>query len=424
MNSSANRFSGQVKSRTTSNGNGDLRQPVEKVRSKARRLPSIDGMVRTARRELIACLRNAAILLPQQGVSIRYDTFTWRQIVDGNPLTDHKVLDLVQQLEEKTGMQWPKVYVRDAVEYLAELKKFSSLVEWLDGLPAWDQEPRMDGFFASAYQSDLTPNTLEFARILFLSAVARGYEPGCKADYVVMMIGAQGVNKSTGIEALCPMTSWFADGLGATIGSDRDAHGLQGKWLFEFAELAAIGRAKMEEVKSYITRKVDHYRPPYGHEYVDRPRQGIFVGTTNEDYPLHDVENRRFLPVRIKQPNLGWITANRDQIWAEAVFRYKAGEKWWTTDPELVNEAKKAQEEARLSDVFEEILEKHLQESRIDKITMIEAMKALSISVDRCGKSEQMRVAKALKKLGLEQKRDMEQRWYQRKVPKFGNAAF
>ncbi len=242
--------------------------------------------------------------------------------------------------------------------------------------------------------------------MFFLSAVARAYKPGCKVDTVPVLIGKQGVGKSRGIAALCPNPEWFTDDLGNDMFAGKAGEGLQGKWLIELAELARVNRSAIEVVKSFISRQVDRYRPPYGRISMDFPRTCTFVATTNEDAPLQDAENRRYLPVRVSgaDVNIAMIEGARDQLWAEAVHRYKQHEKWWITSSQLVEEAKAQVETARSSDAWEGILASQL--NGINRVTVPEAAGKLGITWDKLGKSEQIRIGNSLRKIGFERKRD------------------
>lgn len=239
--------------------------------------------------------------------------------------------------------------------------------------------------------------------MLFLSAVARAYQPGCQADVMVVLIGPQGLGKSMGIASLCPFPSWYADDLGADLFEGKAAEGLQGKWIFEFSEFARVNRATLDSVKSFVSRRVDHYRPPYGRIARDFPRQCVFVGTTNDPHPFRDIDNRRFMPIQCIKADRQWINANRNQLWAEALTRYEKNEPWHVVDATLLDECTKIQEQSRMSDAWESILEEKL-DGRY-QVTMQEAAEKLEVKIDRLDRATQTRIGLALATIGFSKKR-------------------
>ena len=102
--------------------------------------------------------------------------------------------------------------VHQPLAELARRNEYSSLTGWLDSLK-WDGTNRIDEFFRNAYgcssPKPISNYTKACAEVLFLSAVARAYQPGCQADVMVVLIGPQGIGKSTGIADLCPDRSWY-----------------------------------------------------------------------------------------------------------------------------------------------------------------------------------------------------------------------
>jgi predicted P-loop ATPase len=119
-----------------------------------------------------------------------------------------------------------------------------------------------------------------------------------------------------------------------------EAHGV---WIMELAELAGIRGAASEKVKSFLSRQSDHIRLPYGRRIEERKRAFVFCGSTNSDTPFTDeTGNRRYWPVKCGVIDIEKLKADRDQLWAEAVARYKKGEHWWP-DAEMEKLAEKEQ---------------------------------------------------------------------------------
>ena len=161
-----------------------------------------------------------------------------------------------------------------------------------------------------------------------VGAVARALKGGVKYDYMPILTGKQGIGKSTFLANLG--RDWFTDSL-TTFDSKTGAELIQGKWIAEVGELAALKKHEIEVVKQFITRTSDRYRAAYGRRAEDRKRRCVFFGTSNEDEFLSDITgNRRFLPIACGacKPKLNvWedMPGLVDQLWAEAVVMYTQG---------------------------------------------------------------------------------------------------
>jgi putative DNA primase/helicase len=352
----------------------------------------------------IACQLNAEYWLTEAGHAehLTLDTFRQRLMLGKSEVSDEIIVALMSQIEAETHIPWRDTHLRNALLNVGAAQAHSSLLLWLDGL-TWDRTARLDRFFIDVCGADDDEYSRACARVLFLSAVARAYRPGCKADVMVVLCGAQGIGKSKSVLALVPDEAWFTDDLGGDLHERRIAEALQGKWLVEFGEFARINRSTIDMTKSFLTRLTDRYRPAYGRVAKDFPRQCIFVGTTNNRHPLQDVENRRFMPLWCPHYFIDVTPKYRDQLWAEAVARYQKKERWWLTDAALIALAKERQEDARQADAWEDILSDKLAHQ--SETSMSEVSALLGIKMDRLDKPTQTRIGIAMQAIGWERKR-------------------
>ena len=213
-----------------------------------------------------------------------------------------------------------------AIHAASRRNTFDPLKDYLRSL-SWDGAKRLDGWLTTYCGAEATDYTREVGRRWLISAVARAVRPGCKADHMLVLEGDQGARKSSALAALAG-EEWFSDALPPMNTKDSSSY-LRGKWIVEVAELEAM-RREMDAVKAFISRQIENYRPAYGREEVDEPRRCIFAGTTNKDAWLRDeTGGRRFWPVKVGHIDLDAIKRDREQIWAEAVAAYRAGERWW-----------------------------------------------------------------------------------------------
>jgi predicted P-loop ATPase len=163
-------------------------------------------------------------------------------------------------------------------------------------------------------------------RLFMLGAVHRIYHPGCKFDYMLILVGGQGENKSTFLRFLCLDDNYFNDNFSIMEG-DKAFEKLRGMWIVELAELTAMRRAKeSESIKAFITSRVDTYRAPYNRRTEQRPRMCVLAGTSNPiDFLTDRTGNRRFLPVTIDKSK-ATIDIYADEIATKWYIRQAWGE--------------------------------------------------------------------------------------------------
>lgn len=285
-----------------------------------------------------------------------YDEFKERPIVSGDlpweklmarssPCwTDSDDSGLRQYIEMHYKID-SAVKIRDAVE-LAMLSHKRHLVrEYLQGLE-WDGLARADTLFIDYLGAEDSEYVRTVTRKALLGAVARIFSPGCKHDHMLVLVGPQGCRKSTTLAKLG--RTWFSDSL-YTVSGKEAYEQIQGYWIIEMGEMAATRKAELEQIKQFMSKQTDSYRAAYARRTQEHPRQCAFFGTTNDDEFLRDpTGGRRFWPVTVtdrgKEMGDSLDESTIDQIWAEIVIRYKAGENWYL-DEKIEAIARKVQEE-------------------------------------------------------------------------------
>jgi predicted P-loop ATPase len=291
--------------------------------------------------------------------------------------------------------------VKEAALLLANENKIHPVREYLNGL-RWDGVPRLDTWLHVYCRAENNEYTRGIGTMQMTASVARIYEPGCKGDYIVVLLGPQGLGKSKIIQILGD--KWFSDSLPSIGDSAEVAIYLQGVWQAELPELSAIRKAEIEKQKAWATRQNDRHRPKYGRHTVDQPRQCVFWGTSNKDDFLFDpTGNRRSWPVRVAKIDAEGLRRDRDQLFAEAVFRYRNGEQYypdreWEAKYAVPEQAEHTEEDA----VWGEAVRGFLDRCGVTKCR-ISTIALFALDMDepkRVGKADQNRIIEILEKMG------------------------
>lgn len=265
--------------------------------------------------------------------------------------------------------------------------------EWLESLE-WDGVDRLRYLMPEGLGAEECEYTAAVGRCWIVSMVARVMRPGCKVDSVPVLEGAQGAGKSTALSILGG--KWFTECHESV--TSKDFYGvLQGHMLVEIAEMHSFTRAEVERIKGIISCQVDRYRKAYGRNTEDHPRQTVLVCTTNrDDWQRDDTGARRFWPVACGRVDHDWLRANRDQLFAEAVRRWRAGESWW--DVPVADQAA-AVETRRDVDSWESAISAWLvgqhRPTTADILT-----DCLGLDIGRHDRPAQVRVARIMRVLG------------------------
>lgn len=306
--------------------------------------------------------------------------------------------------------------VRQALAVAIDNNRFHPVREYLDGLK-WDGSSRLDRWLTYYLGVEPIDNyTGPIGKCWLISAVARIYQPGCAAKYCLILEGDQDLGKSTALEVLGG--EWFTDDM-AELGTKDSAMQAGNAWIVELAELDSTRRAHIAAVKAFTSRKVDRFRKPFGRLVVSQERQCVMAGTINPgaDYLIDDTGNVRFWPVSCIKIDIASLTRDRDQLWAEAVYRFKSGEKWWLEDEQAVSVARAQQDARTQDDSWTEVIRKYLDDrpSTVAITTTQILRAALYIDIKDHDKAKQSRVGIIMRrKLGWRGRKSGAHRWFER----------
>ncbi len=283
---------------------------------------------------------------------------------DGRRLwTDTDDAGVAWYLENKFDITG-KDKIDGALLLVSESNKINEVKDYLTALE-WDKTPRLDTVLTDYLGADDTPYTRAVARKSLTAAVVRVMQPGCKYDYVPVFVGPQGIGKSTFLATLGK--GWFSDSLQSFEGKEA-AEMIQGVWINELGEMTGYTRSETNTIKQFLSKREDIYRQAYGRRTGRYPRKCVFFGTCNQFEFLKDLTgNRRFWPVDVgkhKPKKNIWndLPAEVDQIWAEAVMRWRIGEPLYFEKPEMEELARAEQEKHREANIKEGVIKSFLEQ--------------------------------------------------------------
>lgn len=284
----------------------------------------------------------------------------WKQVKPGWGDTDISCAKLY--FERVYGI-WSPTKFKDALLAVVSAERlYHPIKEYFETLE-WDGTERLDTLLIDYLGAEDTQYVRSVTRKTLTAAVARVYEPGIKFDSILVLNGPQGIGKSTLFALLGKQ--WYSDSLSISDMKDKTAaEKLQGYWILELGELAGIKKVDVETVKSFVTRTDDKFRQSYGVAVESHPRSCIIVGSTNSEGGfLRDITgNRRFWPVHVTGggKHHPWELQDVDQIWAEAIERYRAGEELYLKG-RVAADAYAMQQDAMESDDREGVISDYLE---------------------------------------------------------------
>jgi predicted P-loop ATPase len=331
------------------------------------------------------------------GKRLRFNEMTQQVEMDGDAANIDVEKAYIRAAQE-LHLDIDKQKASDIVAVCAQENKYSPVREYLNSVAGGEQinlESLAERYFGTQdpFHAILLKRTL-------IAAVARAFKPGCKVDTMCILQGGQGALKSTFWQTLAGET-WFTDNLSEASEKDEKLK-LRRYWILEFSEFETVYKRKdVEQLKAFLSSRIDSLRRPYGRSLEDFPRTSIFVGSTNRQEFLNDpTGGRRYwvIPVVAETIPIKTLEEERDRIWAAAVAAYKSGEQWWLTREEdkLLEEANKGWQS---SDTWEVAVLNYLQNKSICTVPEL-FTHAIQIELAKQGKAEQMRLSDILRRNG------------------------
>ena len=266
------------------------------------------------------------------------------------PVTDTDATLIQSYIQRVYDIRISPQVAEQGIEAVRHKHAFHPIRDWLRGLE-WDGVERIDTWLMTAFGCPDTPYHRAVGRKFLVASVRRMMHPGVKFDSMLILQGAQRIGKSGSLRALFGAPH-FTDECPDLKNRDS-AINLLGIWCVEIGELASMMSATDDVMKLFLSRQVDRYREMHGKRMVDRPRQAVITGTTNNDEIFKDTTgNTRFWPVMCVKAEPEWIAEMRDQLWAEAVVAEADNETLWLDVDDVRAEATAIQAERLPDDLW------------------------------------------------------------------------
>ena len=231
--------------------------------------------------------------------------------------------------ESILGVAYSSQAMLDGMETFFSERSYNPVIDYMErAQEKWDGRQRINRMLQVYLGADDIPLVSKIAQMWLVGAVAKVYDPYVKFDYVLDLVGGQGVGKSTLLQKLGG--DWYTDSV--TDFANKDNYDIMLKSLIvNDDEMVASNRMSFAETKAFISKTSLRYRKPYMKRTEEFAKNFILARTTNQKEYLKDkTGERRFLPVmantsaQVKHP-MEIESETIEQIWGEAVTIYKSG---------------------------------------------------------------------------------------------------
>lgn len=231
--------------------------------------------------------------------------------------------------ESVLGVAFSNQAMLDGMETFFSERSYNPVMEYMERAASnWDGRKRINQMLQVYLGAEDIDLVSKIAEMWLVGAVAKVYDPYAKFDYVLDLVGGQGVGKTSLLQKLGG--EWYTDAV--TDFANKDNYDIMLKALIvNDDEMVASNRMSFSETKAFISKTSLRFRKPYMKRTEEFAKNFVLARTTNQKEYLKDkTGERRFLSVmadtsRQKKHPMEIEPETVEQIWGEAVTIYKAG---------------------------------------------------------------------------------------------------
>lgn len=281
------------------------------------------------------------------GYTFRLNDCTDAIEVNGKRIDKGMQAQIYMQMYDK-GFR-DRTLVKTAYTALANNNRYNPIKEYLNGLK-WDGSDYISALAACLpdvhdpiMYADGSSSAVSYIYLKrwLIGAVAKVLD--AKQNVMLVIEGPQGCGKST-------LAAWLGSGLpdyflsGKISTDDKDSSvRLMSKFIWEVDELdATTRRSDVSALKAFITQRKVTVRQAYAEYDSDKYAMASLIGTVNDSgagFLLDETGNRRFLTFTVSHIERSYIALDINQVWAQAVALYRAGEPYQLTPVESAYQA-------------------------------------------------------------------------------------